>query len=73
MDGGILNRTAHAAGKFPAFEWPARGRTKFFSEGFWAVAAFSAFGLAIALLLSSASICTGTDLNAGCVPIEMTP
>ena len=73
MDGGILNQTAHATGKLPAFEWPARERATFFSNGFGAVALFSVIGLTIALYLATAtSPCTGIDLNAGCVPLELT-
>ena len=73
MDGGILNQTAHATGTFSTPEWSARERETLFSNGFGAVALFSVIGLAIALYLAAAtSPCTGIDLNAGCVPIELT-
>ena len=72
MDGAILNRTARTAGLFPTAPQPVRESTSLFSVGIWPVALFSAIGLAVALGLSHASPCTGIDLNAGCVPIELT-
>ena len=72
MDGGFLNQTARATGNSSTIEWPARKSTKIFASGFWPVALFSVLGLAIALCVSYASPCTGTDSNVGCVPIELT-
>jgi hypothetical protein len=72
MDGGILNQGARATGKLSTLVWPASEPTTFFSNGFWAVALFSAIGLAVSFSLSHESLCTGIDLNIGCVPIEMT-
>ena len=72
MDIGIPNQTARTTGAFPTLAWPERTSSGLFSNGFRPVALFSLAGLAIALCVSSASPCTGMDLNAGCVPIELT-
>ena len=72
MDIGILNQTARTTGTFPTLAWPERKSIGLFTNGFWPAALFSLAGLAIALCVSSASPCTGIDLNAGCVPIELT-
>jgi hypothetical protein len=71
MDIGILNQTARTTGTFPTVAWPERISTGLFTNGFWPVALFSLAGLSIALCVSYASPCTGIDLNAGCVPIEL--
>ena len=72
MDGATQSPRATATRKFPTFDWPAPAPTKFFSDGFWAVAFFCAIGLLVSLSLLSGSLCTGIDVNIGCVPIEMT-
>jgi hypothetical protein len=74
MDGGIQNRSSRETGELSTLDWPAPEPTKFFSNGFWVVALFTGIGLAVLLVLglSQASLCTGIDLNVGCVPIEMT-
>ena len=72
MNVGILYQTARTTGTFTTPVWPERTSTGPFTNGFRPVALFSLAGLAIALSVSSASPCTGIDLNAGCVPIELT-
>ena len=72
MDGVIQNQSARATGDVSTLDWPAPEQTKSLSNGFWEVALFSGIGLIVSLSLSYASPCTGVDLNAGCVPIEMT-
>ncbi len=72
MDGGIQNQSPRETRKFSTLDWPASEPTKFFSNGFWAVALFGGIGLVVLSGLSPPSPCSGIDLNIGCVPIEMT-
>jgi hypothetical protein len=72
MDGGIQNLSARATGRYSTPVWPAPKPTTFVLSGFWVVALLCGIGLAVAWGLSVASPCTGTDLNVGCVPIELT-
>jgi hypothetical protein len=75
MDGGQLNqtvRTTHIYSMPTPTSAPARrGRT--LSSGFWPIVLFSALGLAAAFGLSHGTLCTGVDINAGCVPADWAP
>jgi hypothetical protein len=75
MDGGTLHQTARTIGTIPtaarAMPRPQRSMHTI-SAGLWPVILFSAIGLAIAFGLSHGALCTGVDINAGCVPAAST-
>ena len=81
MDGGFLTQTARTIGTTPTPAIPTRERTArqprqsmhTVSNGFWPIVLLSAIGLAVAFGLSHGALCTGMDINAGCVPAAWVP